>query len=286
MFSVPETEIIEPSAQPTKSPTIRSKSTKMPTPVTIIKLPVPEDDNEKYDMSMSASFSIPLDPEFDGLDDTEEFSLSMPEQDFDVFSVPEVENEPSSVQPSTKPTKTPTAVTIITLPVPEEDFDEFDIDLSMSTSFSLPSEQEFEEFEPDESTEFSDDGFDVVGSGSWLDGESMPYGDRPVSLSMSMPVDPDYGFDSTGDGWWLDGESMPYGDRPMSLSMSMPVDPDYGFDGIGDWWWLHGGSMPYGDRPMSFSLSMSVPDLIVDATDDAPESFSNDVDEFKFTWAN
>jgi len=112
-----------------------------------------------------------------------------------------------------------------------------------------------------------------------------------TSSPTASPIDAHSGEDGIGDWWWLDGESMPYGDRSMSLSISMPlVDPifDDGFNGIGNEWWLDGESMPYGDRSMSLSLSLSMPEFIID-TDDTPESFSNDVsndvEEFQFSWA-
>ena len=320
--------------------------------------------------------SMPSEPdfdEFDGLDDgafsmPAEESMSLPEQDFGIFSMPaEEKNEPSSAapiqtpvaQPSSKPTvstKSPTSVTIITLPVPDDEtFDEFDI--SMSISLSIPSEPSFEDFNGMDDTDSSmsmtsadddqpiivtlptppeeeafdgfsmpaepvsismsmsaDDGFDGVGEGQWQNEGSMPYGDRPAeSLSMSLPnegsdgigdwwwvnegsmpygdrpevslsmsIPNDDGFDGVGDGWWLNEGSMPYGDRPeASLSMSIPNDD--GFDGVGDGWWLNEGSMPYGERPiMSLSLSLS---MSISMPHEAEESFSNDVDEYQFNWA-
>ncbi|KAL3782933.1 hypothetical protein ACHAWO_011382 [Cyclotella atomus] len=270
----------------------------------------PTDDPSKS-LSSKPSSTPTASPSLSPIEYTEEtkfsISMSMPlEQEFDDFDGLDTESSMSTV-----------IVTMPTLPE-EEVFDGFDIQGQASISLSLPSLDEgsdgvgggwwqIEESMPhgdrlDESVSMSipDDGFDGVGDSWWLDGESMPHADRPeasLSLSLSLPSpdegsdgiggslslpSPDEGSDGVGGGWWQIEESMPHGDR-LDESVSMSI-PDDGFDGIGDWWWLDGESMPTGERPLSLSLSLSF-SFSMSNPDDAEESFSNDVEEYRFMWA-
>jgi len=97
-------------------------------------------------------------------------------------------NKPTSLASSTE---VPTYGKIISLPVSDDEL--FEVEISMSMAFPIPAEDNFDEFEYSMSV--------------------------PESLSM---VDADFGEDGVGDWWWTQEGSMPYLNRPMSLSLSIP----------------------------------------------------------------